>query len=392
MLLLLLACTGPEPEVEPCEEADGNICTWAGTGDAAFDGDGNDRLSSMFYWPMKAVFSDYGNPVILDWNNHRVRIVEDDDTLQTIIGSDFPGDGPADLSDLTEPGADGTTVLLNHPTDAEYMADGTLVLASWHNHKLRTWDPATGLVMVHCGLGPGFMPASSDSDGDGVNDVLETDYQSATGALLNMPNSIEIDADGNLWFVDQKNERVRELTADLQIRTIAGSGTQGYGGDGGDATLASFAFPKNAQPEPGGALALGPDGNVYVSDTENHRIRMVDMATGLIETVVGTGTAGFGGDGGDGTAAMLNNPRDLTFDSDGILWIADTDNHVIRTWDPTTGIIDTAVGTPETSGFAGDGGPAADAELYRPFGLNFSPDGDLYIADTYNHRIRVVYR
>ena len=119
---------------------------------------------------------------------------------------------------------------------------------------------------------------------------------------------------------------------------------------------------------------------------------MVDMATGLIETVVGTGTAGFGGDGGDGTAAMLNNPRDLTFDSDGILWIADTDNHVIRTWDPTTGIIDTAVGTPETSGFAGDGGPAADAELYRPFGLNFSPDGDLYIADTYNHRIRVVYR
>ena len=227
MLLLLLACTGPEPEVEPCEEADGNICTWAGTGDAAFDGDGNDRLSSMFYWPMKAVFSDYGNPVILDWNNHRVRIVEDDDTLQTIIGSDFPGDGPADLSDLTEPGADGTTVLLNHPTDAEYMADGTLVLASWHNHKLRTWDPATGLVMVHCGLGPGFMPASSDSDGDGVNDVLETDYQSATGALLNMPNSIEIDADGNLWFVDQKNERVRELTADLQIRTIAGSGKIG---------------------------------------------------------------------------------------------------------------------------------------------------------------------
>ena len=112
----------------------------------------------------------------------------------------------------------------------------------------------------------------------------------------------------------------------------------------------------------------------------------------MVTTVAGNGTAGFGGDGGPAVDAQLDYPRSLAFDADGLLWIADTDNHVLRTVDLATGVITTAVGTGDVSGFSGDGGPAAEATLYRPFGIDFDPAGDLYIADTYNHRIRVVSR
>ncbi len=378
-LILLAACTGEAPDdtaAAACADDVGNICTFAGTGDAAWDGDGHDRLDSAFYWPMKMELSPYGKPVVLDWNNHRVRMLQDDGTFTTIIGTIFPGDGPDDQGDLTPPGADGDTVNLNHPTDAIYEPDGTLMLIAWHNHKLRTWDPATGKVMVHCGSGAGFV-------GD--------NYEPADTAKLAMPNSGVYDAEGNLYIVDQKNQRIRVLTPDYTIATIAGDGTKGFAGDGGVATAANFSFPTGAQPEPGGAIALGPDGNLYVADTENHRIRRIDLASGTVDTIAGTGTAGYSGDGGPALGATLNNPRDLEFDADGLLWVADTDNHVIRTIDLASGTVETAVGT-GTQGFAGDGGPAVDAELYRPFGVDLDEDGNVYVADTYNHRIRVVYR
>jgi sugar lactone lactonase YvrE len=384
ILALLAACSGPSTDdtstpAEACAADSGNICTWAGTGDAAFYGDGMNRLEAMFYWPMDVEFSPLGKPVISDWNNHRLRIVEDDDTVQTIVGGDFPGDGPPDQSDLTPPGAPGTTVLMNHPTDMQYQADGTLLIAAWHNHKLRVWDPATGNVTVHCGLGSGFMPASEE----------ETD---ATGMLLNMPSDVAVAPDGTIYFVDQKNERVRMLTPEFTVATVAGNGTKGFAGDGGDANDANFAFPLSAQPEPGGSVAIGPDGNLYVVDTENSRVRMIDMTTGTIDTVVGNGTAAFAGDGGPAVDASLNFPRDIEFDADGLMYIADTDNHAIRTVDISTGVIQTVVGIGGTPGFSGEGGPATEAELDRPFGIDFDNDGNLMIADTYNHRIRVVYK
>lgn len=381
LLILLAACTGPTPDdtaAAACEEGPGVICTWAGTGDAGWDGDGNDRLASMFYWPMKVEVSPYGNPVVMDWNNHRVREVLDDGTLTTIIGTMFPGDGPADLGDLTAPGAPGDTVALNHPTDAIWMPDGSLLLAAWHNHKLRSYDPTTGNVLVHCGSGAGFV-------GD--------NFEDAATAKLNMPNSVALDeATGTVYIVDQKNQRIRELTSDLQINTLAGTGEKGIGGDGGALREALFSFPTGAQPEPGGAVAIGPDGALYIADTENHRIRKLDLVNDVVTTVAGNGTAGFGGDGGPAVDAQLDYPRSVAFDADGLLWIADTDNHVLRTVDLATGVITTAVGTGDVSGFSGDGGPAAEATLYRPFGIDFDPAGDLYIADTYNHRIRVVSR
>lgn len=377
-LLLLLACTGTSPDdtAAGCSEEPGTLCTVAGTGDAGFDGDDNPASESMFYWPMNVEVSPYGNLVVLDWNNHRVRMLRDDGTFTTLIGNFFPGDGPSDFSDLTLPGAPGDTVSLNHPTDAVWLPDGRLLLAAWHNHKLRTFDPVTDLVHVHCGRGPGFV-------GD--------DHEPASDALMNFPNSVVLDeGSGILYFVDQRNERVRELTPEYTINTLAGDGGQGYDGDGGPLGAATFAFPKAEQPEPGGAIALGPDGNLYLADTENHRIRKLDLQHDLVTTVAGDGTAGYGGDGGPATTARLSYPRDLAFGPDGRLWIADTDNHVIRVLDLDSGVIETAIGTPEVSGFSGDGGPGPDATLYRPFGVDVGEDGAVYVADTYNHRIRVL--
>jgi sugar lactone lactonase YvrE len=378
LFLLFAACSGPDggDTAALCDDSVGNICTWAGNGDVGYDGGGNDRLSSMFYWPMDVEFSPYGDPVISDFNNHKLRLVEDDGTVTTIVGTDFVGDGPADLSDLTLPGATGTTVNLNHPTDVIYFPDGTLLNSSWHTHKIRTWDPQTGLVHVHCGLTPGFVGE---------------DYAPAADARLNMPKAADIDPAGNLYFVDMKNERVRVLTPEFTIATVAGNGDKGYGGDGGPAKDASFNFPKSEQPEPGGAIAYGPDGNLYIADTENHRIRRVDLAAGTIDTIAGNGTAGYAGDGGPAVDATLNLPRDLEFDDDGSLWVADTDNHVIRRIDLAAGTITTTIGS-NVEGFSGDGAPALDAALARPFGVEFGTDGNVYVADTYNHRIRVVYR
>lgn len=363
-------------DMPACTPDSGVICAWAGTGDAAYDGGGRHRLNSYFYYPMDVEFSPHGRPVIADWNNHKLRLVEEDDTLTTIMGTDFLGDGPPDLGDLTAPGADGTTVNLNHPTDHEYYSNGVLLSASWHTHKLRTWDPATGLVMVVLGSSPGFA---------GEDDAP------ASEAKLNQPKAVTIDSQGNAYFVDMRNERVRLLTYQETVRTIAGNGEKDYCGDGGPATEACLNFPKSENPEPGGSVALSADERtLYIADTENHVLRAVDLDTGLISTVVGTGTAGFAGDGGPGLSAQLSFPRDIEVGPDGRIFIADEGNNRVRVWDPSADSIETYAGNGELAS-EGDDGPALDASFNRPFGVEVDSDGAVYVADTFAHRIRVIY-
>lgn len=384
LMVLLLACSGSNESGQDtaeipkdCTAVSGNICTWAGqNGIAAFDGGGNHRLASYLYWPMDVEFSPYGNPVISDFNNHKLRLVEDDQTLTTIMGTEIPGDGDPVQADLTAPGVPGTTVALNHPTDAIYYPDGTLLSAGWHTFKFRTWDPATDLVHVYWGAGPGFKGENGED---------------ATGGLDAFLRSVVMDSKQNLYFVDQKNQRVRELTADYKLYTIAGNGTAGYAGDGGPANAANLSFPTGAQPEPGGAVALSPDEKtLYISDTMNNVIRAVNLTDGTISTVAGSNVAGFGGDEGPATAAQLNDPQDIEVGSDGTLYIADTNNHRIRTVTPD-GVIHTIAGTGNPA-FSGDDGPATSAELNRPFGIALGTDGNLYVSDTYNHIIRVIYK
>jgi sugar lactone lactonase YvrE len=377
----------------------GSICTWAGNGDPAFI-DGVSKREAALYWPMDIEFAPLpdGRGYILDWQNHRVRRVDSEGLVTTVIGSDSPGDGPGPGAgnEVVAPGVPGTEVSLNHPTDIQFAPDGTLYLAAWHNHKIRKYDVGTGLMQVACGRGPGFVgdPGPCGPDSTGTAPPLPA-------ALLSMPKAIALAPTGDLYIVDTRNFRVRRMsTGTGAIDTVAGMPTRGSGGDDGDPLAAQFSFQKGLDqqmggvsvddnPEPGGAVALDASGRLYIADTENQRIRRVDFSLRRIETVAGDGTAGFGGDGGAATSAQINYPRDIEISPDGRLFIADTDNHRIRVVDLATGIIDTVAGN-GVAGEGGDGGEARAAGLRRPFGIGFDAAGDLYIADTRNNRIRRV--
>jgi sugar lactone lactonase YvrE len=358
----------------PEDPAPGTIQTWAGDGFAGFTGDGLKLLKSSFYQPIDMCIASDGTKYVLDWNNHRVRRVNPDGTFETVLGTDTLGDGPYDLSDLTAPGTAGTNVNLNHPTDMLELEDGRFILVCWHNHKLRIWDPVTGLAYVMCGRGAGFA-------GDGAP------IDAAT--RLNQVDSAVLAADGSLYCLDQRNQRVRKIDAAGMITTVVGTGTAGFLGDGGAPLSAQMSQPTGSNPPPGGSVALDSAGRLYFSDVLNHRVRRVDFALNTIDTVVGNGTAGYGGDGGPGTSASLNNPRDVEIGPDGLVYIADELNHRVRRFDPATGIVTTVVGT-GVAGFAGDEGAAGAAQINHPTGLAFDDNGWLYVADQYNHRIRRV--
>ena len=362
-----------EPVVEIQCDQPGMICTWAGMGIEAFDGDGNTLLESAFYWPVDITFASSGT-YILDWNNHRVRRITAQGTLETVIGTDFVGDGPYDLSDTNPPGAPGTEITLNHPTQLAEMPDGTMLLVSWHNHKIRTYDPETGLVYISCGSAPGHA-------GDGGP---------ARQARLDQPQSLAQTADGGMYILDQRNQVIRMIDADGVMHTVAGvPRSPGFSGDGDDPLLAQFSFPTGSNPQPAGGIAVDSDGLLYVADTLNHRIRVIDFEANTIDTLAGMGEPGFSGDDGPAIEAQINNPRKLTIGPDDRLYFGDEFNHRIRAVDLDTGIITTVAGNGQ-AGFSGDGLPPEQASLDRPVGVTFSPEGDMYIIDTNNNRIRRV--
>jgi sugar lactone lactonase YvrE len=376
----------PTPQIIPCTDEVGSICTYAGTGGTGFSGDGQNRLEATLYWPFDIEFTPSGRRVFLDWNNHKVREILPDETIVTIMGTDFVGDGPKDLSDKTPAGADPLTIDLNHPTEVQEFPNGDLLVMCWHNHKLRVIAKDDGRARVVLGAGAGFM-------GDGGP---------AKAALVNQPPRAVLDADGNLFLVDQRNQRLRVIynfaanRGDAIIDTIVGTGTAGFNGDGA-ALATQVAFPAGGNPEPASGIAIAPDGTLYFSDTNNNRVRKVVFSdpgvfkNGVVTTIAGTGDKGFSGDGDLAVNAQLSFPEDLEIGPDGNLYFADTDNNRVRMIDLTSGIITTIAGTGE-AGYGGDGGQATAATLTRPFGVAFDPNGDLYISDTFNSRIRKVKR
>lgn len=389
--LLALWAVGCEPTREDlCAGKPGTLCTDAGTGVTGFSGDGGDAYDAAFYYPTDVVVRPGTNEyVVIDFNNHKIRMVDADHAIQTVIGTALPGDGAADHSDRDEPGAPALEVGLNHPVQAEWGPDGKLYMPNWHNHKVRVWDPQSDYVVVIVADTDPAAGGTGGDDGNGSNAGYAGDGGPAEDALLFFPNSVAFGPSGEFYVADQKNGRIR-VVEDGVIGTVAGAGTLGFSGDGGDAMEAEFRFvddAANLQPEPAGAVEVSSDGMLYVADTYNHCVRKVDLGTGVIEAVAGTGAAGYSGDGGPAVDALLNTVKDIELSPDeSMLYVADTDNHVVRAIDLATGLIETVAGTGD-AGIDEDGLAATSSKLNRPYGIDFAADGTLLIADHMNGRI-----
>ena len=371
LLIAALGLSACGPPAKHCDDS-GRACTWAGLpGQFGFNGDGLDRLATRFYWTMDMYFAADGTPWLIDWNNHLVRKVLPDGKVKTVVGwvdPVFPGDGAP--AEATAEGALGTDVQLNHPTDLGQLSDGTMLIMAWHNHKLRKIAPGTEHVNIVGGAGAGFA-------GDGAM---------VKGALFKQPKALQVDAQDNIYVLDQQNFRIRKIDPTGRITTIAGNGIQASTGDGGPALMASFNFEAGSNPEPSGGLALG-NGQLYVAETQSHRIRVIDLATRVITSLAGTGVQGSSGDDGPALQAQFFHPRDLELGPDGRLYVADTDNSRVRAIDLTTGIVTTVVGTGEAGLDEKDDLLATATKLKRPFGIEFDQAGNLYVSDTINSRI-----
>ncbi len=260
----------------------------------------------------------------------------------------------------------------------------------------------------------------------------------ATAAQIDNPFGVTRGPDGNLWFCEYTGQRVCKITPDGKLHVVAGSGQKGYSGDGGPALKATFSLPHE--------IRFDKKGDLYIVDMQNHAVRKVDLKTGIITTFAGNGTPGYTGDGGPASAAQFKQPHSIQFDPAGDLFICDIGNHVIRKVDMKTGIISTFAGTGKAGptpdgasiagtplngprsmdfdatgnlwlctregnqvfkfdlkagkihhvagtgkkGFTGNGGPAKDATLSGPKGVSVAPNGNVYLADTESHTVRMI--
>jgi sugar lactone lactonase YvrE len=342
-------------------------------------------------------------------------------TAQAPLMSTVAGTGRAGFSGDEGPAAQAQ---LNAPFDVAFDALGNLFLSDTFNHRIRRIDHQTGIITTVAGGGTkGFI-------GDGGP---------ATEAQMNEPYGLAIDREGNIVFADRLNRRVRRVDGKTRaITTLAGNGSAKYSGDGGPAADAGLVEPngvaldgrgrlyiadvadhrirsvdlasgiietfagtgKGRHDGDGGpaasasihgarAVGVGPDGTVYILERQGNSLRTVDARSRTIRTVAGTGAAGYAGDGGPALQAQFNGPKELTIDKDGNIYIVDTENHAIRRIDARTAMVATVAGTGR-QGVQGDGGAAVRARLDRPHGVAIGADGAMLIGDTGNHRIRKV--
>lgn len=335
--------------------ANGTISTVAGTGTAGFNGDGGAATSATLSAPAAVVVDAAGNLFISDNGNHRIRKVTPVGTIATVAGNGSPSFGGD--------GGLATLASLNSPTGIAVTSAGTLYIADFNNHRIR--KVAAGTITTVAGSGTaGFA-------GDGA---------SATAAFLDGPTAVALDAAGNLFISDLNNNRIRRVDVGGVINTVAGNGPVGFVGDATDAAASVLSGPRG--------LALDILGRLYVADTGNRSVRKI--STGGIGTAVGNGSTGLSADGVSSAATTLNQPRGLAYAYEyghylPNLYIADSGNDRILKVDGTTGIVSTVAGG--GSAIAGSG-IATQARLSSPRAVAFdSLTGNLYVADYGNHRV-----
>ena len=322
-------------------------------------------------------------------------------------------------------GGPASEATLNGPFDVGFDPDGNLYFSDTFNHCIRRVDARTAIITTVAGCG------EAGYSGDGVP---------ATRARFNEPYGIAVDKAANIYVADRHNHCVRRVdSATGTVATFAGNGSSGFSGDGGAASCARIVEPNGLALDPGqerlfiadvadhrvrvvdlasgiirtfagigeaehsgddgpaaaagidGARAgrVAADGVVYILERQGSTLRRVDPHTGIIRKVAGTGARGYAGDGGPALAALFDAPKEFTIDRDGNLLIVDTENHAIRRIDMRTRTVSGIAGNGE-QGSGGDGGEARAASLDRPHGAAVAADGSIYIGDTNNHRIRKV--
>jgi hypothetical protein len=390
------------------------ITTYAGNGTCGYSGDGSLATGAEIYDPYGVATDSSGNLFIADTYNFVIReVTKSSLKISTVCGKNingFSGDGAAataaEIGYVYQLAVSGTTVTIgdnsnyrvrqftvggnintvagtgtasfcgdagkatlacfNQPTGVA-VSGSNVYVADQYNYRIRLFT-VSGNINTVAGNGTYNIP------------TLLTG-QPPQGVVFNLPFGVYGDPSGNIFVNDTSNALVREFvkSSDL-VNFYAGTGTYGYSGDGGKATSAEIAYNYG--------IARDSSGNIYIADTYNHIIRMVNSA-GTISTFAGIPQrAGYTGDGGKATAAELYYPSGVFVDSKNNVYIADTYNHVVR--EVTSGTINTIAGIGQRSGYSGDGGPATAAQLYYPYGVTADGAGNVYIADSNNCRIREI--
>lgn len=393
----------------------GVISTVAGNGEAGYSGDHAVATKACLNEPKNLCFDAEGNVYIADSENHVIRrVMQATGLIDTVAGStpqaavsseSAPApvvseepveefDPLADVEDSPEkaytqtPDLSGTVryivgqgmgrdrfagdgglatqALLNFPSAVAVDHTGALYIADTLNHRVRRVDPQTGIIQTVVGTG------QTKWNGDGALGVETT---------LNEPVALAIDG-RHLYIADQSNNRIRMLDLETQvITTVAGTGDSGYNGDGMPATESGLAGPSG--------LALDAEGNLYVADTFNARIRMIAKNTGIISTFAGDGAEFRYERGANERATALSRPYGIAMTPKGQVLITDSDNHLLRQWDNLKQEMSLVAGTGLAT-FSSDGTVPSESPLNFPFGVAVDSSGNIAIADTFNHRIRYI--
>ncbi|HZQ70390.1 MAG TPA: NHL repeat-containing protein [Terriglobales bacterium] len=315
-------------------------------------GDGGSALNAGFTYPAFAIQDSSGNVYISDHFAHRIRKV----TMPARTISTFAGTG---ISGFGGDGGLAQFATLSYPRGMVFDASGNLLFVDGNNNRIRKID-SSGIISTI--VGNGFAGYSGDNG-------------PALLASLNSPYGLTLDSAGNMFFTDLGNAAVRKVDTSGIITTVAGNGIAGYSGDGGPAIFAMLSDPRG--------LSLDFRGNLYIADTSNHAVRIVDT-NGIINTYAGNGTQGFSGDGGPATLAKVGNPRDVLALRTELL-ISNGGLAHVREVDFASQIINSFAGL--TLGFNGDG-PLLATDFFQPTGMFLANNGNLLLVDTVNERIR----